>query len=51
MTTISTFIASMLFTVSTVALGGADRQLLSGLAELGLGRYYETDDPSNVVAI
>lgn len=38
-------------TVSTVALGGADRQLLSGLAELGRGRYYETDDPANVPQI
>jgi uncharacterized protein YegL len=38
-------------TVSTVALGGADRQLLSGLAEIGRGRYYETDDPANVPQI
>ena len=38
-------------TVSTVALGGADRQLLSGLAELGRGRYYETSDPANVPQI
>ena len=38
-------------TVSTVALGGADKQLLSSLAELGRGRYYETDDPSNVPQI
>ncbi len=38
-------------TVSTVALGGADRQLLSGLAELGRGRYYETNDPANVPQI
>lgn len=38
-------------TVSTVALGGADKQLLSGLAELGRGRYYETDDPANVPQI
>ena len=38
-------------TISTVALGGADKQLLSGLAELGRGRYYETDDPSNVPQI
>lgn len=28
-------------TVSTVALGGADRQLLKRLAEIGGGRYYE----------
>ncbi|QDT68988.1 von Willebrand factor type A domain protein [Planctomycetes bacterium MalM25] len=38
-------------TVSTVALGGADRQLLSSIAELGRGRYYETDDPANVPQI
>lgn len=38
-------------TVSTVALGGADKQLLSSIAELGQGRYYETDDPSNVPQI
>ena len=38
-------------TVSTVALGGADKQLLSGLAELGRGRYYETDDPASVPQI
>jgi len=38
-------------TVSTVALGGADKQLLSTIAEIGRGRYYETDDPSNVPQI
>ena len=38
-------------TVSTVALGGADKQLLSAIAEIGRGRYYETDDPSNVPQI
>ena len=38
-------------TVSTVALGGADKQLLATLAEIGQGRYYETDDPSNVPQI
>lgn len=38
-------------TVSTVALGGADRQLLASIAELGQGRYYETDDPSTVPQI
>ncbi len=38
-------------TVSTVALGGADRQLLSGIAEIGRGRYYETNDPANVPQI
>ncbi|MEM6279616.1 MAG: VWA domain-containing protein, partial [Verrucomicrobiota bacterium] len=39
-------------TVSTVALGsGADRTLLSGIAEMGRGRYYETLDPSSVPQI
>ncbi|MEM6798505.1 MAG: VWA domain-containing protein [Planctomycetota bacterium] len=38
-------------TVSTVALGGADKQLLAAIAEIGRGRYYETDDPSNVPQI
>lgn len=38
-------------TVSTVALGGADKQLLASIAEVGRGRYYETDDPANVPQI
>ena len=39
-------------TVSTVAMGsGADKQLLSTIAEVGHGRFYETDDPSNVPQI
>ncbi len=38
-------------TVSTVALGDADRQLLARIAEIGRGRYYETDDPTNVPQI
>ncbi|MEN0020138.1 MAG: VWA domain-containing protein, partial [Planctomycetota bacterium] len=39
-------------TVSTVALGtGADRALLSRLAEIGRGRYYETIDPADVPQI
>ncbi len=38
-------------TVSTVALGGADRQLLASVAEIGRGRYYETNDPANVPQI
>lgn len=39
-------------TVSMVALGGgADRSLMSRLAELGRGRYYETMDPSTVPQI
>ncbi len=38
-------------TVSTVALGDADKQLLNTIAESGKGRYYETDDPNNVPQI
>lgn len=38
-------------TISTVALGGADKELLSSIAEIGKGRYYETDDPANVPQI
>ena len=38
-------------TVSTVALGDADKQLMSTIAELGHGRYYETADPANVPQI
>lgn len=35
-------------TISTVALGNADRQLLASIAEIGQGRYYETTDPSTI---
>ncbi|MEL7498167.1 MAG: VWA domain-containing protein [Planctomycetota bacterium] len=38
-------------TVSTVALGDADRQLLASISEVGRGRYYETQDPANVPQI
>lgn len=38
-------------TVSTVALGDADRQLLANIADIGRGRYYETNDPANVPQI
>jgi uncharacterized membrane protein/uncharacterized protein YegL len=38
-------------TVSTVALGEADKQLMATIAELGHGRYYETADPANVPQI
>ncbi|MEM9444318.1 MAG: VWA domain-containing protein [Verrucomicrobiota bacterium] len=39
-------------TVSGVALGGgADRQLLSRISQIGNGRYYETMDPSTVPQI
>ena len=38
-------------TVSTVALGQADKQLMAAIAELGGGRYYETNDPMNVPQI
>jgi Ca-activated chloride channel homolog len=45
-------LASEGITVSTVALGeDADRQLLSSIAEAGHGRFYETNDPSNVPQI
>jgi uncharacterized membrane protein len=43
--------ASAGITVSTVALGQADRPLLSSLAEIGKGRYYETTDPGNIPRI
>lgn len=35
-------------TISTVAIGDADRQLLSSIAEIGQGRYYETTDPTTI---
>jgi Ca-activated chloride channel homolog len=38
-------------TVSTIALGNADRALLASLAEIGQGRYYETADPANIPQI
>ncbi|MDF7800294.1 VWA domain-containing protein [Pontiellaceae bacterium B1224] len=39
-------------TVSTVALGGgAARELLKRIAQIGRGRYYETMDPSSVPRI
>lgn len=38
-------------TVSTIALGQADRVLLASLAEIGRGRYYETNDPSQIPQI
>lgn len=38
-------------TVSTIALGQADRALLSSLAEIGKGRFYETNDPSQIPQI
>ncbi len=38
-------------TVSTVVLGAGDKQLMSAIAEIGRGRYYETDDPANVPQI
>jgi Ca-activated chloride channel homolog len=38
-------------TVSTVALGAADQQLMARIAETGRGRYYATDDPGNVPQI
>lgn len=38
-------------TVSTVALGQADRGLMASIAEQGKGRFYETNDPANVPQI
>jgi Mg-chelatase subunit ChlD len=38
-------------TVSTVALGQADRPLLSSMADAGKGRFYETTDPSHIPLI
>lgn len=38
-------------TISTVALGDADRALMARIAEVGRGRYYETDDPANIPQI
>ena len=38
-------------TVSTVALGDADRHLMATIADIGRGRYYETNDPGNVPQI
>jgi len=38
-------------TVSTVALGRADRDLLAALATIGKGRAYETTDPANIPQI
>ena len=38
-------------TVSTVALGDADRALMAAIAEIGRGRYYETTDPTTVPQI
>jgi hypothetical protein len=34
-----------------VALGDADKELLTSIAVIGRGRYYETDDPNNVPQI
>lgn len=38
-------------TLSTVALGSADKSLLSQIAQIGRGRYYETNDPTSVPQI
>ncbi len=43
--------AAAKITVSTIALGHADRALLASLAEIGKGRYYETADPANIPQI
>jgi Ca-activated chloride channel family protein len=44
-------IAAARMTVSTVALGGADTELLERIARLGKGRYYLAEDPSQVPRI
>ncbi|HBR94763.1 MAG TPA: hypothetical protein DEA90_11430 [Opitutae bacterium] len=39
-------------TISTVALGqGAARELMQAIAQIGKGRYYETNDPNSVPTI
>ncbi len=39
-------------TVSTVAMGeGAAKELMASIADIGKGRYYETNDPANVPQI
>jgi Ca-activated chloride channel homolog len=39
-------------TVSTVAMGeGAAKELMAAIADIGKGRYYETNDPANVPQI
>ena len=39
-------------TVSTIAIGGdADREAMQDIADLGLGRYYETDDAGSLPRI
>jgi len=43
--------ADLSMTVSTVALGGADRALMQRIADLGRGRYYETMDADSVPQI
>jgi Ca-activated chloride channel family protein len=44
-------IATARMTVSTVALGGADTEMLQKIARLGKGRYYLAEDPSQVPRI
>lgn len=43
--------ASAKMTVSTVALGGADTEVLESIARAGKGRYYLAEDPSQVPQI
>ncbi len=43
--------ASARMTVSTVALGGADTELLETIAKVGKGRYHLAEDPSQVPQI
>jgi len=43
--------ANSKITVSTVALGSADLELLEQIARVGKGRFYATDDPSQIPQI
>ena len=45
-------ITDMRVTISTVALGdGAAKELMASIADVGKGRYYETNEPSNMPQI
>lgn len=48
---ITTAMSDSGMTLSTVALGSADKELLNRMAELGKGRYYETNDAESIPRI
>lgn len=48
---LATEMSDLSMTVSTVALGSADRELLSRIADIGRGRYYETTDAASIPRI